>query len=163
MRKRGNMIFYRILNMKISLGFNGAKLRRIAPLSLGCILFLLCSPITASSIYPFDQPKQEAQFKYLLKELRCLVCQNQDLADSNADLARDLRDEVYRLVQQGQSDHEIIDYLTQRYGDFILFKPPVKGVTALLWFGPALFLCVGLLVFWRSIRRQREYHNGSVS
>src|SRR3990167_3116861 len=144
MRKLGKMILYRILNLQISVGF---------------FLFLLCTPIPASSLYPFDQPKQEAQFKYLLKELRCLVCQNQDLADSNADLANDLRDEVYSLVKEGQSDHEIIDYLTHRYGDFILFKPPVKSVTALLWFGPAMFICVGLLVFWRSIRRGRGGFN----
>ncbi|OGV44416.1 MAG: cytochrome C biogenesis protein [Legionellales bacterium RIFCSPHIGHO2_12_FULL_42_9] len=142
------MILYRILNLQISVGF---------------FLFLLCSPITASSLYPFSQPKQEAQFKYLLKELRCLVCQNQDLADSNADLARDLRDEVYGLVKDGQSDHEIIDYLTKRYGDFILFKPPVKSVTALLWFGPALFLILGLLVFWRSIRQGHHDPNGGGS
>ena len=142
------MIFYRILKLKISVGL---------------ILFLFCSSIIASSLYPFDQPKQEAQFKYLLKELRCLVCQNQDLADSNADLARSLRDEVSSLVKDGQSDQEIIAYLTKRYGDFILFKPPVKSVTALLWFGPALFLLLGLLVFWRSIRHGRGDPNGSAS
>lgn len=138
------MIFYRILNMKISLAL---------------ILVFLCSPITATSLYPFEQPKQEAQFKYLLKELRCLVCQNQDLADSNAGLAQDLRDEVYSLVKEGQSDHEIIDYLTRRYGDFILFKPPLKSVTALLWFGPIIFLTAGFLVFWRTIRHRRNHPN----
>jgi cytochrome c-type biogenesis protein CcmH len=111
-------------------------------------------------MYPFEKPKQAAQFTYMLKELRCLVCQNQDLADSNADLARDLRDEVYRLVNEGHSDAEIKAYLTQRYGDFILFKPPMKSVTALLWFGPALFLVLGFLILGRSIRAARGVDNG---
>ncbi len=90
----------------------------------------------------------------MLRELRCLVCQNQDLADSNAGLAKDLRNEVYQLVKTGKSDNEIIQYLTDRYGDFILFKPPLKVVTALLWFGPALFMVLGLLIFWRTCLRR---------
>jgi len=106
----------------------------------------------ANSTYPLDSPKKEAQFQYLLKDLRCLVCQNQDLADSNAGLARDLRDEVYAHVQAGESDDEIMRYLTMRYGDFILFKPPVKAVTSMLWFGPALFLAIGLFLFLRKTR-----------
>src|ERR1044072_112926 len=89
-------------------------------------IFIISSPVLANSTYPFDSVKKEAQFNYLLKELRCLVCQNQDLADSNADLAKDLRAQVYELVQEGKTDTEISDYLTDRYGDFILFKPPVK-------------------------------------
>jgi cytochrome c-type biogenesis protein CcmH len=95
------------------------------------------------ALYPLDNAKKTAQFQGLLRELRCLVCQNQDLADSHAPLAKDLRDEVYRLVQSGQSDDDIISYLTARYGDFILFKPPVKSVTYILWGAPALFLLIG--------------------
>ena len=106
--------------------------------------------VYANSMYPLDTARQEAQFNHLLKELRCLVCQNQDLADSNASLAKDLRQQVYELVKEGQSDTEIIQYLTDRYGDFILFNPPVKSITLLLWFGPLLFLLLGLLIFWRS-------------
>src|ERR1700733_11807026 len=86
----------------------------------------------ANSIYPLDSPKKEAQFNHLLKDLRCLVCQNQDLADSNAELAKDLRLQVYQLVKDGKTDSEIQDYLISRYGVFILFKPPVKTVTFLL-------------------------------
>ena len=104
----------------------------------------------ANTLYPLDTAKQDAQFTHLLRELRCLVCQNQDLADSNAGLAKDLRDEVYKLVKEGRSDDEVIHYLTARYGDFILFKPPVKGITALLWFGPAIFMLIGILIFWRT-------------
>jgi cytochrome c-type biogenesis protein CcmH len=110
--------------------------------------------VAANSLYPFDTAKQDAQFFHLLKELRCLVCQNQDLSDSNAGLAKDLREHVYELVKKGKSDNEIIHYLTARYGDFILFNPPVKPLTAFLWFGPVLFLLVGLLIFWRTCLRR---------
>ncbi|MDX2345681.1 MAG: cytochrome c-type biogenesis protein CcmH [Legionella sp.] len=103
----------------------------------------------AEVLYPLDNPKQTAQFKGLLRELRCLVCQNQDLADSNAPLAKDLRDEVYGLVKLGKSDDEIIRYLTARYGDFILFKPPLKSATYVLWGAPVLFLCLGLVLLFR--------------
>lgn len=111
---------------------------------------LFLSTASANTLYPLETPKQEAQFLHLLKELRCLVCQNQDLADSHASLAKDLRMQVYELVRDGKSDSDIISYLTARYGDFILFKPPVKLLTALLWFGPAFFLFLGLLIFWRT-------------
>lgn len=115
-------------------------------LFLFCFLPLLTQ---AEAIYPFDSPRKTAQFQGLLRELRCLVCQNQDLADSNAPLAKDLRDEVYELVQTGKTDDEIVNYLTARYGDFILFKPPVKLVTFVLWFAPIMFLCAGLLIAFR--------------
>lgn len=108
------------------------------------------SLVIANSLYPLTTTKQDAQFSHLLKELRCLVCQNQDLADSNAGLAKDLREQVYRLVKEEKTDGEIINYLTARYGDFILFKPPVKPLTAMLWFGPALFLLLGLVIFWHT-------------
>ena len=114
------------------------------------VLFLFMSLSYANDFYPLDSPKKEAQFEHLLKNLRCLVCQNQDLADSNAELAKDLRLQVYHLVQEGKSDGEINDYLTARYGDFILFKPPIKAVTWLLWFGPFLFLLLGTILFWRT-------------
>ncbi len=114
------------------------------------VLLLMQSIGFANTLYPLDTPQKDAQFMHLLRELRCLVCQNQDLADSNAGLARDLRDEVYQLVKEGNSDDEIVHYLTARYGDFILFKPPVKLVTAMLWFGPVLFMLLGMLIFWRT-------------
>jgi cytochrome c-type biogenesis protein CcmH len=119
-------------------------------LMLGFCIQLLAMTACANGLYPFDSPKQDAQFQHLLRELRCLVCQNQDLSDSNAELAKDLRREVYELVQENKTDTEIMDYLTSRYGDFILFKPPVKSITALLWFGPGLFLMVGIFIFWRT-------------
>lgn len=122
----------------------------ISILWMSCVL---CSNILyADEIYPFKTPQQQAQFRGLLRDLRCLVCQNQDLADSNAGLAKDLRNEVYTHVQAGEGDDEIMRYLTQRYGDFILFKPPVKAVTSMLWFGPFLFLAIGLCLFLRKTR-----------
>ena len=106
------------------------------------------------TLYPLESPKQQAQFTHLLKDLRCLVCQNQDLADSNASLAKDLRLQVYQLVRAGKSDMEIRDYLSSRYGDFILFNPPVKAATYLLWFGPFLFLMLGFFIYWRTCFRR---------
>ncbi len=127
---------------------------RIIALIIACFLM---NSTYANSMYPFESAKKEAQFFYLLKELRCLVCQNQDLADSNAELAQDLRLQVYHLVQEGKSDSEIESYLTARYGDFILFKPPVKNLTLLLWGGPLLFLVLGIFIFWRTCFRRVAY------
>lgn len=119
---------------------------------IAAFLLLLCSNLVhgqsaSQDLYPLDNPRQEAQFNHLLRDLRCLVCQNQDLSDSNADLAKDLKNQVWTMVQAGKTDSEITQYLTDRYGDFILFKPPVKTLTLLLWLGPGLFLLLGLLVF----------------
>ena len=124
---------------------------------LFCIFsIVLSAPVLANSTYPLDSVKKEVQFNHLLKDLRCLVCQNQDLADSNAELAKDLRSQVYQMVKEGKSDNEVINYLTMRYGDFILFKPPVKTVTLLLWFGPFLFLLLGFVIFWRTCFGSQE-------
>lgn len=127
---------------------------RTGTFGLGLVLFCTVLLAEATPLYPFDTPAQQAQFTHLLRQLRCLVCQNQDLADSNAGLAQDLRDEVYQLVKKQQSDTEIVRYLTSRYGDFILFNPPVKAVTAFLWYGPAVFLMLGLFVFWRAVGKR---------
>lgn len=116
------------------------------------VLCLSQIPAYANDIYPFPSEKQEAQFNHLLTELRCLVCQNQDLADSHAGLANDLRQEVYKRVLAGDSDHDIVTYLTDRYGDFVLFKPPLKSITIMLWLAPFIFLSVGLLLFLRKFK-----------
>lgn len=106
-------------------------------------------------IYPFQNQQKQQMFNQLLLNLRCLVCQNQNLADSNAGLAKDLKKQVYDMVQQGDSEQKIIEYLTARYGDFVLFKPAVKANTYFLWFAPLLFLLVGVGVMARNIRRKR--------
>ena len=95
----------------------------------------------------------------LSKELRCLVCQNETLADSQADLAKDLREEVRQKMQQGMSDAQIKAYLTQRYGDFVLYKPPVKSITWLLWFGPFLLLLAGAAALILFLRKQTRAVN----
>lgn len=121
-----------------------------------CIVLFLCVNLVSHAqqeIYPFNSPKQAAQFQHLLTSLRCLVCQNQDLASSNAPLAQDLKKDVYEWVQAGQSDHEIIQALTSRYGDFILFNPPIKPITYILWSAPMILLLLGLVLFWRQVNR----------
>ncbi|HVT62762.1 MAG TPA: cytochrome c-type biogenesis protein [Legionellaceae bacterium] len=111
-----------------------------------CCLFCL-SLLWAHSNYYFESAAQQAQFQGLLHELRCPVCQNQDLADSNAEVAADLRQEVYERVVAHQSDQEIMRYLTERYGDFILFKPPMTLLTSILWFGPLVLFILGIGLF----------------
>ena len=91
----------------------------------------------------------------LAAELRCLVCQNQTIADSNAPLAEDLRNRVREKMRQGSSDSQIIDFMVERYGDFVLYRPPVKATTLLLWFGPLLLLAAGFVVLVRRVLRWR--------
>ena len=103
-----------------------------------------------------DDPVVEASMKHLSKELRCLVCQNETLADSQAGLAEDLRREIREQIRAGKSDREIMDFLTQRYGQFILYRPQVTPTTYLLWFGPFVLLLIGMVVLFRYIRQRRD-------
>ena len=107
----------------------------------------------------FASPQQEIRYKKIIAELRCLVCQNQNLADSNADLAKDLRKKTHAMILSGQSDAQIIDFMVARYGDFIRYRPPFKPSTALLWISPALLLALGLGILWRVTRRSRNTLN----
>ena len=97
----------------------------------------------------------EERVKALAEELRCLVCQNQTIADSNAPLAQDLRGQIRGQIAQGKSDDQIRTYMVERYGDFVLYRPPFKLTTALLWLGPPLLIVMGMLVFWRVVRRRK--------
>jgi cytochrome c-type biogenesis protein CcmH len=101
-----------------------------------------------------EDPALEARMQAITLELRCLVCQNQTIADSNADLAVDLRNQVRQMLREGKNQREIIDYMTARYGDFVLYRPPVKGTTALLWYGPAALLVLALLTLGLVLRRR---------
>lgn len=103
-----------------------------------------------------EDPQLENRLLKLSSELRCLVCQNETLADSRADLAVDLRNQIREQMKAGKSDQEILAFLTQRYGDFVLYRPPVKPQTYLLWFGPFLLLAVGLFLLFRYVRQRRE-------
>lgn len=107
-------------------------------------LLLSFSAISFAADKPSD-PATEARLKQLSTELRCLVCQNSTLADSDADLAQDLRNEIRKLMESGKTDQEIIDFLVARYGDFVTFRPPVNASTALLWFGPFVMLLIGAI------------------
>ena len=103
-----------------------------------------------------NDPALEKRLNNLSKELRCLVCQNETLADSQADLAEDLRREIREQMQAGKSDKEIINFLTQRYGQFILYRPQVTPTTYLLWFGPFVLLLAGLAILFRYIKQRRD-------
>ncbi|MGK0297256.1 MAG: cytochrome c-type biogenesis protein CcmH [Gammaproteobacteria bacterium] len=97
----------------------------------------------------FEDAAQQQRYQQLLDELRCLVCQNQTLADSHADLAQDLRSQVYGMVSDGQTNQVIVDYLVTRYGNFVLYRPPLNPYTVLLWFGPFILLLFALIVVYR--------------
>lgn len=112
--------------------------------------------VAASEVREFENPDQQQRYETLVKDLRCLVCQNQSLADSDADLAKDLRDEVYDIIRSGKTDQEAVKFLVDRYGDFVLYRPPFSSLTLLLWLGPALLLVVGLVFIWRRSRHQDE-------
>jgi cytochrome c-type biogenesis protein CcmH len=103
-----------------------------------------------------ENPQAEARLKALAVELRCLVCQNQTLADSNAPLAEDLRREVREMIAKNMSDQQIIDFLVERYGDFVLYRPPLRVTTTLLWGGPFLLLAIGGTALILAVRRRQK-------
>lgn len=125
--------------------------------SCAALTALLLSAAQAGEAPPASaDPALEARLRAVAGELRCLVCQNQTIADSNAPLAVDLRRQVREMLKRGDSEQQIRDYMTQRYGDFVLYRPPVQGSTALLWFGPAVLLIGGLAgLVWLLRRRAR--------
>ncbi|MDX9706243.1 MAG: cytochrome c-type biogenesis protein CcmH [Azospira sp.] len=131
--------------------------------SFACLAFLcaLClsmlTPALAKEAAPLaDDPLTERRMLAITTELRCLVCQNQSIADSNADLANDFRREIRHLIEEGRSDNEIMEFMVARYGDFVRYRPPVKGTTILLWAGPGVLLLIGLTVLVRYLRRRNE-------
>lgn len=120
-------------------------------------LFLLSYPFFAlavTDVYPFADAHQRARFNYLTAQFRCLVCQNENLAASSAPLAQDLRRHIYQMIQHWRSNQAIKDYMVSRYGNFILLNPPVEKTTWLLWFGPFIFLLLGLLILFSVWRRR---------
>jgi len=124
---------------------------------LAFIVLLLPGIVLAGEARPLaDDPVAEARLKHLAVELRCLVCQNQTLADSNAPLAEDLRREVREMIGKNMSDKEIIDFLVSRYGDFVLYRPPMKATTTLLWLGPFVLLAGGAIALVTALRRRGQ-------
>ena len=121
------------------------------------IMFLLSGSIVyAFEERTFDTPKDEALFDTLVAELRCLVCQNQNIADSNAELAVDLRREIFSMIQADKNKSEILDFMVQRYGEFVLYKPRLSPRTLVLWLAPALLLMLGGFILWRSTMNAKK-------
>ncbi|RXJ72944.1 cytochrome c-type biogenesis protein CcmH [Veronia nyctiphanis] len=126
-------------------------------LTVSLLSVLLVFSVSATvDVYDFDTPEQEALFHALGKELRCPKCQNNNIADSNAGLAQDLRMKVYEMIKQGKSEKEIVGYMVARYGNFVTYNPPVTRSTFILWAGPALFIFLGFTVLVMRSRRREE-------
>ncbi|HEX8957053.1 MAG TPA: cytochrome c-type biogenesis protein [Burkholderiaceae bacterium] len=137
-------------------------MRKLLALSLLALLPLFALAGEAKPVGA--DPALEKHVQKLTSELRCLVCQNQTIADSHADLAIDLKNQVREKLAQGMSDQQVVDYMVERYGDFVLYRPPVKSTTWLLWFGPFLLLVLGLLFLaWKIKRRAAAFEAQSVS
>ena len=122
---------------------------------LAIVTLVAVAPAPAGDPLIFTDAEREVRYQQLTVQLRCLVCQNQNLADSDAPLAQDLRQEIYNMMQAGRTDDEIKQFLIDRYGDFVLYMPPVKSNTLVLWLMPALLLIGGALVVLIVVRRRK--------
>lgn len=127
-------------------------------LLLACLLGLSLIGMARAAIdtYQFRDEVERERFRSLTEELRCPKCQNQNIADSNAPIATDLRREIFRMLEEGRSDKEIVDFLVMRYGDFVMYKPPLDSRTWLLWYGPFALLGLGALVLMVLVLRRRK-------
>ncbi|MCU7881299.1 MAG: cytochrome c-type biogenesis protein CcmH [Candidatus Thiodiazotropha sp. (ex Lucinoma aequizonata)] len=132
---------------------------------LTLLLFIsLPSPNAATlAEYTFENPRQGEDFRAIIAEMRCLVCQNESLASSNAELAVDLRNEIYDMMKQGQNKDEIIEFMVSRYGDFVLYNPPLKPTTYAIWFGPLIVFLIGSVVLFRILKRKSRTQETELS
>ncbi|MCO1335818.1 cytochrome c-type biogenesis protein CcmH [Microbulbifer sp. OS29] len=121
-----------------------------------CVLFLSCAALAAVETEKLSSPELDARYRVLIEEMRCPKCQNQNLAGSDATISTDLRREIRHLLEEGFTDQEIIDYMVARYGDFVLYRPPVQGNTLVLWLAPGVFALVGLLALIVVVVRSRS-------
>lgn len=128
------------------------------------VLLLMPHAVIAAPMdqFEFDSSEQEEAFHRLSQELRCLVCQNQAIAESDAGLAKDLRTEIHKMLQEGKTEKEITDFMVQRYGDFVLYDPPFKPATWLLWFGPVLVFMIAIYYVINFLRRQGSENEAKV-
>lgn len=131
------------------------RLRALLPLAFAASALWPLGAMGADAVPTEMDPGSAARAVKLAEKLRCLVCQNQSIADSNAELANDLRRQIREQIAAGKSDDEIVSYMVNRYGDFVLYQPPFKMTTALLWAGPALLLFGGFIVLVRNLRRRQ--------
>jgi cytochrome c-type biogenesis protein CcmH len=127
----------------------------VRALAFALLLGISGAALAQSAEIAHPDPATEARLKGLAEELRCLVCQNQTIADSSAPLALDLRNQIRVQIAQGRTDDQIRDYMVQRYGDFVLYKPPFKATTAILWLAPFLLIVAGAIALFRIVRRRR--------
>ncbi len=122
--------------------------------TLSVLLIMTGTTFAIDTELAFEDPVKQQRYETLIAEVRCVTCQNQNIRDSNAFIASDLRREIRRLIGEGKSNEEVADFLVERYGDFVLYRPRVSGAAALLWLAPALFLLIGAIGFVRVIRHR---------
>ena len=132
------------------------------------LVTVLLSLITISNavqieFHSFENPTRERLYLDLIAELRCVKCQNQNLAESNAELAKDMREKTYQMVVEGKNRDDVVSYMTARYGDFVLYKPPFKAKTLLLWIGPPLLLILSLFLLLKVVRNQNKTSTKALS
>lgn len=132
-------------------------------IGLLCALLLSGAAHAAIDAYEFRDEAERARYRTLVEELRCPKCQNQNIADSNAPIAMDLRQEIFRMLEEGQSNEEITEYLVARYGDFVRYKPPVNAKTFMLWYGPLGMLIFGAGALAFILLRRRRGNDGAAS
>ncbi|WP_140921242.1 heme lyase NrfEFG subunit NrfF [Limnobaculum xujianqingii] len=122
------------------------------------LLMLMALPLRAEIVdtWQFKNPENQQRAISLAKQLRCPQCQNQNLVESTSPIAHDLRLEVYRMVDEGKSNEQIVSFMTQRFGDFVLYKPRFNSQTALLWYSPLVLLLFGMLVIWLYVKKRRQ-------
>lgn len=123
------------------------------------LVALLCLPFVAQAKeaeYTSGDPEIHARVMGVAAELRCLVCQGQSLADSNSDFAKDMRVQIQEMMEGGMSDRQAVDFMVERYGDYVRYRPPFKATTMLLWFGPFILLAVGVAVLYTNVLRRRK-------
>lgn len=132
---------------------NKLKIKHLFLVSFA-VLILNAAYAVKIEFHSFDNKQQEQLYKSLITELRCVKCQNQNLAESNAELAQDMRNKTYEMVKQGKTREDVVNYMTARYGDFVLYNPPFKSKTLLLWIGPPLLFLLGLYFLFKLIRNQ---------
>jgi cytochrome c-type biogenesis protein CcmH len=131
--------------------------RTLASLTLALLIAAVPLAAAAADAIPTEQdPVAAARAVKLSEKLRCLVCQNQSIAESNAELALDLRRQIREQIAAGKTDQQIVDYMVARYGDFVLYEPPIKATTVLLWMGPGLLMLIGFVILARTLRARRR-------
>lgn len=132
-------------------------------ITIAVLLMFVILVAKAESPFVFENVEQETRFSRLMTELRCLVCQNQSLEDSHAPLAQDLRKQAYDLMREGATDAQIMEYMVNRYGDFVRYRPAIKPLTLVLWLGPLLLLLAASWIVWRWHRSQRVTGPGALN